>query len=32
MPAFSPEYANVVYESPWPNGNSGCLFSASNHL
>src|SRR5580700_9458887 len=29
---FSPEYANVVYDSPYPNGNRTAFFSASYHL
>src|SRR5580700_1716761 len=29
---FNPEYAKVVYESPYPNGNRTAFFSVSYHL
>src|SRR5580700_1601425 len=29
---FNPEYAKVVYDSPYPNGNRTAFFSASYHL
>src|SRR5215470_17368316 len=30
--SFKPEYANVVYERPWPKGKRTGFFSASYHL